>query len=131
MIINLATDKKEKKNENENKVNIIIQDNNKNENNLSMENLYGEEEDEDDLLKSETESNYSYKSLHGIIDVNQKSIPFKNPIPNIICDKDTLGINNNNNLNNISNNEKKMKMKKKTKKIMKIKIIYQKIYLVV
>ena len=115
MIINLATDKKEKKNENENKVNIIIQDNNKNENNLSMENLYGEEEDEDDLLKSETESNYSYKSLHGIIDVNQKSIPFKNPIPNIIYDKDTLEINNNNILNNISNNEKKDENEEKNK----------------
>lgn len=42
------------------------------ENNSSFENISGEEEDEDDLLKSDNESNTSCKSIRAISDQNNK-----------------------------------------------------------
>ena len=66
MIINIDTNEKEKQeNENIDIINNKINNSNIKED-LSSEILSGEEEDEDDLLKSESESNNSFKSIHGL-----------------------------------------------------------------
>ena len=108
MIANIEKDEKEK-NENENINKIINHNNNLIDNNLSIQNFYGEEEDEDDLLKSDTESNNSFKSIHGIIDINKDPGPFSklnDKIP-IIGKNDIKNLNDSLNPINEQNLEKK------------------------
>ena len=78
MIIN-KDECKNRENGNIDNINNEIK-NNKFKEELSFENLSGEEEDEDDLLKSESESNNSFKSIHGINELkNEQNLIILNP----------------------------------------------------